>query len=121
MRQAKSSTFVVDLQLPEVPACVKNVPRVAPENQSLGWRPSGSGDGAYRFSGRRPSGSWGGGGGEGGGSRVLAAPSHPTRQGLVSQRRVGFALTRHPSCVRLLRPTLSQWDLAARLVLGCSH
>ena len=61
MQYSKSSTSVVDLQLREEPACVKNVPREVPESHS--WHPSGSGDGAHRFSGQRPSGSWGGRGG----------------------------------------------------------
>ena len=54
-----------------VPGCAADctggylLPRKAPESQSLGWRPSGFGDGAHRSSGRRPHVLWGGGGGEG--------------------------------------------------------
>ena len=70
-------------------------------------------------------------------------PLDQPRLGLLSQSTVGFAPTRHPSyspplwcpsrhethltpcehvlCQTAQTPTLSQWDPAARLVMGCSH
>ena len=65
-----------DLQLREEPAGVKNVLRKVPESQSLGWRPSGSGDGAHRSWGRRPPSTWGR---RGGGRVPLSFAAGPAR------------------------------------------
>ena len=116
MQWAKSSTSVVDLQLREEPACVKKAPREVLEKPVL-WRPSGSGTAptvprvgasqVLRNGGRE-------GGREvpclcgvshwgtalfvltGAHQKLLPPPDQP-RLGLVSQRRVGIAPTRHPS------------------------